>query len=277
MTFTDAHMHFWDRDALGAYTWLHEVPAIAHRHTPENLRAEAPAHLPEKIVFVEAGAPPLEEVQWVSGLAAVEPRIRGIVAKLIINAGAQTTSDLAALRAYPLVKGVRHPFEHEAVDICARPEFIRGVQEAAALGFSFDICCQHRQLPAVIELIRQCPQATFILDHGGKPGIRAGLLDPWREHIRTLAAFPKIVGKLSGLATEADHAHWTEAQLQPYAAHLLDCFGPSRLLFGGDWPVAKLAVGYVRWLEIAQRFLAHLSATEQAAVFRDNADRVYRL
>ena len=277
MTFTDAHMHFWDRDALGEYTWLHEVPAIAHRHTTENLGAEAPAHLPEKIVFVEAGAAPLKEVRWVSDLAAAEPRICGIVAKILINAGAQTTADLAELRGYPLVKGVRHLFEHESVDYCARPEFIRGVQEAADVGYSFDLCCKHPQLPAVIELVRQCPQATFILDHGGKPGITAGLLDPWRGHIRTLAAFPNVVGKLSGLATEADHANWTEPQLQPYAAHLLDCFGPSRLLFGGDWPVAKLAIGYVRWLEIARHFIAELSPAEQAAVFRDNANRIYRL
>jgi L-fuconolactonase len=270
-------MHFWDREALGDYTWLHEVPSIAHRHTPGNLRAEAPAHLPEKIVFVEAGATPLREVHWVSELATSESRIRGIVAKVLINAGAETTAALGALRPYPLVKGVRHLFEHDAMDYCARPEFVRGVQEAAALGYSFDICCKHPQLPAVIELVRQCPEVTFILDHAGKPGIRAALLDPWREHIRTLATFPNLVAKLSGLATEADHATWTEAQLQPYAAHLIDCFGPSRVLFGGDWPVAKLAVGYVRWLEIAQRFVAHLSPTERSAIFHQNADRIYRL
>ena len=277
MTFTDAHMHFWDQAALGQYTWLHEVPSIAHRHTVENLRAEAPAHLPEKIVFIEAGATPLKEVQWVSDLAAAEPRIRGIVAKILINAGARTTADLAALQSFPLVKGVRHNFEHDAVDFCARPEFIRGVQEAAALGYSFDICCKHPQLLAVIELVRQCPQANFVLDHGGKPGIRTGLRDPWREHIRTLAQFPNIVGKLSGLATEADHDRWTEEQLRPYAEHLLDCFGPGRLMFGGDWPVAKLAIGYVPWLEMAQRFVAHLDAAEQAAVFQHNAGRFYRL
>jgi NAD+ synthase (glutamine-hydrolysing) len=51
----------------------------------------------------------------------------------------------------------------------------------------------------------------------------------------------------------------------------------SRLLFGGDWPVAKLAVGYVPWLEIAQRFVGHLSAADQAAVFSHNADRIYRI
>src|SRR5205814_2204040 len=88
MPFIDAHMHFWDR-ALMPYTWLHEVPTIWDRHTPEQLQAET-AELPEKIVFVECGAPWLEEVRWVEQLAQAEPRIRAIVAKMTINAGAKT-------------------------------------------------------------------------------------------------------------------------------------------------------------------------------------------
>jgi L-fuconolactonase len=118
---------------------------------------------------------------------------------------------------------------------------------------------------------------SFILDHGGKPGIRSGLLDPWREHIKALAAFPNIVCKLSGLVTEADHIGWSAAQLRPYVLHLIEAFGPARLLFGGDWPVAKLACGYPRWLHLARGFTAHLTGAEQTAIFVDNAARVYRI
>ena len=83
MTFNDSHMHFWDR-ALMPYTWLHEVPSIGDRHSPENLYAEAGNQLPEKIVFVEAGAPWLEEVKWIEQLAEKEPRIRGIDRKSVV-------------------------------------------------------------------------------------------------------------------------------------------------------------------------------------------------
>jgi len=276
MTFIDSHMHFWDR-SLMPYTWLHEVPSIWERHTFETLRAEAGENLPEKVVFVEAGAPPLAEVRWVEELARTEPRICGIVAKIAINAGGQTTADIAELGRHPLVRGVRHHFEHDALDYCSRPEFIAGVRQLATANLSFDICCKHPQLPAVIELVQSCPEVQFILDHGGKPGIRAGLLDPWREQMRALAAFPNIVCKFSGLVTEADHQTWTVAQLQPYANHLLEVFGPARMLFGGDWPVAKLASGYMRWLEVARGFLAQLAPAEQQAVFHDNAARVYRI
>ena len=277
MRYIDSHMHFWDQEVLRPYTWLHEVPTINQRHDPAVLRAEIGSDFPEKIVFVEAGAPPLPEVRWVEELAAKEPRIRAIVAKIAIDAGTRTTADLAELKRHPLVRGVRHHFEHDPVDYCARPAFIRGVREATAAGFSFDLCGKHPQLPAIIELVRQCPETSFILDHGGKPGIRAGLLDPWRDHIRQLAAFPNVVCKLSGLVTEADHSNWTDTQLEPYAAHLLAAFGPSRLLFGGDWPVAKLASGYLRWLNLARRLTAHLSPAEQAAIFGGNAERIYRI
>lgn len=277
VTFIDSHMHFWDR-ALMPYTWLHEVPSIWDRHTPENLHREAPAHLPAKIVFVECGAPWFEELKWVEHLASTEPRIRGIVAKATVNAGAQTSADIAVLRQHPLVRGVRHHFEHEkAPNFCARPEFIRGVSELAAAGLNFDICCKHPVLPAVAELVRRCPEVQFILDHAGKPGIRAGLLDPWREHIRALAKFPNLVCKFSGLVTEADHQNWTVAQLRPYVEHLLETFGPSRLLFGGDWPVAKLASGYVRWLDTVRELVAGLFADERTLIFERNAERIYRI
>lgn len=278
-TFIDTHVHFWDQQVLPC-PWLVEVPSIAGPHTPEVLRREAGSGVegPAQIVFVECGAPWLDEVKWVEQLAAREPRITAIVAKLMVNEGAQTVAGLAELKRHPLVRGVRHLIQHEPdPDFCARPEFIAGVQAVGAAGMSFDLCCFHHQLPAVIRLVSACPATRFILDHFGKPGIKAGLLDPWREHIRTLAALPNVDCKLSGLITEADHAAWTAGQLRPYVEHVLATFGPARLMFGGDWPVAKLAGAYPRWLETAGALVSHLSSAEQAAIFSGNARRVYRL
>jgi len=275
--FTDSHVHFWDQQVL-PYPWLAEVPAIAGRHTPEELRREASTGLPTQIVFVECGAPWLEEVRWVEQLAVREPRIAGLVAKLMVNEGAATVAGIAELQRHPLVRGVRHLIQHEPdPDFCARPEFIAGVQAVGAAGLSFDLCCFHPQLPAVIRLVRACPGTSFILDHCGKPGIKAGRLDPWREHIRELAALPNVACKLSGLVTEGDHGSWTAGQLQPYVAHVLAEFGPKRLLFGGDWPVAKLAAAYPRWLETARALVSHLSSSDQTAIFAGNARRFYRL
>ena len=276
MRFIDTHVHFWNQ-ALMPYDWLHEVAAIAHAHTPKTLAAEAGENHPARIVFVECGAPWLDEVKWIEQLAATEPRIVGIVAKTVVDAGAPTTAAIAELKTHSLVRSVRHMIQGQAdPDFCLRPAFVAGVRELGNAGLSFDLCCKHHQMASVVELVRRCPETRFILDHAGKPDIRGGLLDPWRARIRSLAALPNVDCKLSGLITEADWAAWTTADLHPYVLHLLETFGPGRLLFGGDWPVAKLAGSYLRWLDTARGLVSHLSTAEQSAIFHDNARRVYR-
>lgn len=275
-TFVDSHVHFWDQGVL-PYPWLAEVPPIAGPHTPAELKNEAGALFPARLVFVECGAPAFDEVKWIERLAEHEPRIAGIVAKLAVDAGPATSAGIAALQARPLVRGVRHLIQDQAPDYAARPEFVAGVRALGAAGLSFDICCRHHQLPAVVALVRECPGTRFILDHCGKPDIRGQRLDPWRRHLGELAALPNVDCKLSGLITEADHREWTIDDLRSWVESALAVFGPDRLIFGGDWPVVKLAGSYRRWLEVARELLSPLATAEQAAIFQHNALRAYRL
>ena len=125
--------------------------------------------------------------------------------------------------------------------------------------------------------MRACPDTRFVLDHAGKPDIRGARLDPWRADLETIAAFPRVVCKLSGLVTEAHPTTWTPDDVRPYVEHALGCFGPGRLLFGSDWPVVKLASTYTRWLESARALLDRLAPAERGAIFFDNARRTYRI
>ena len=68
-----------------------------------------------------------------------------------------------------------------------------------------------------------------MLDHIGKPGIKAGIFDPWRQHLKELAALPNVHCKISGVTTEADHKNWTREQLKPYIAHAIETFGFDRV------------------------------------------------
>ncbi len=277
-TFVDSHVHFWDPTRL-TYPWLAEVPAIAGAHTPAGLRRETVAARPAQLVFVQADCTDgFAEVEWIGRLAAAEPRLTAMVAHARMDAGRATTQAIAALRRNPLVRGVRHLIQGETDPrFCLRPEFVAGIRQLGAAGLTFDLCCRHHQLAAVTGLVRLCPETTFVLDHAGKPGIRAHQLDPWRADLAALALRPNVVSKLSGLVTEADPARWTLDDLQPYAAHLLATFGASRLLFGSDWPVVKLAGGYPRWLDAVRTLVAPLPVADQAAIFAANARRIYRL
>ena len=275
----DSHIHFWDPDHLH-YTWLAEVPAINRPYTPAVLSEAAEGLNLERIVFVQADCVPeegLEEVRWVSNLAAGDARIQGIVAFAPLQQGEAASTYLAELTRFRLVKGVRRLIQSEALGFSIQPDFIAGVQQLPDFGFSFDLCIMHHQLPDVLMLVEQCPDVSFVLDHFGKPAIKEAIIEPWASHIRSLAAFPNVMCKLSGLVTEAHHETWTPADLQPYIEHILDVFGPNRLMFGGDWPVSELASSYSRWVETAQAALAHLSEHDQEKIFYQNALDFYRL
>ncbi len=128
-----------------------------------------------------------------------------------------------------------------------------------------------------IELVRRCPEVNFILDHIGKPGIKAGLREPWWSQMRELARLPNVICKVSGVVTEADRANWTYDEVAPYVAHAIDSFGFDGVAFGGDWPVMGLATRYPDWVAMVDRVTAGASAEELRQLYRDTAIAYYRL
>lgn len=277
----DAHVHLWDPEWL-RIRWLDQIDLLNQRYGLDEYRSHTAGLEIEAMVYVQVDAEPaygLLEAEWVVAQARKESRLQGIVAWAPLEYGVRARAYLEALvRIDPRIKGVRRLLQGEADPaFCLQPDFIRGVQLLAEYGLSFDICIYHHQLAPVIELVRQCPEVSFMLDHLGKPGVAAGLLDPWRAQIEELAALPNVMCKLSGLVTEADHQHWRSEELAPYVAHVLAAFGEDRVAFGGDWPVVLLASGYRRWVETLDELTASLTPAVQKKLWADNARRFYRL
>jgi L-fuconolactonase len=133
---------------------------------------------------------------------------------------------------------------------------------------------QPRHLPRLKTLLERHPTLPVVVDHAAKPFIREGKRDPWRADIAAIAAHPSAVCKMSGMATEAA-SNWTAADLKPYVDHLLDVFGPGRILWGSDWPVLNLAGGYSRWAEATQVLLQHLREHDRDAILGGNAAEIY--
>ena len=207
------------------------------------------------------------------------PPILGIVPFAPVEYGERVRAYLDALVAVdPRIKGVRRLYQAEPdVDFCVRPDFIRGVQILAEYGLSFDLGVRQLQLWNTIALVRACPDVSFVLDHVGKPNVKDGVLDPWRDEIRELASFPNVFCKLSGMTTEADWERWTVDDLRPYAEHVLAAFGEDRVMYGGDWPVSLQATPLRRWAETIEALTSGLSPAAQAKLWNGNARRFYRL
>ncbi|WP_159710243.1 amidohydrolase family protein [Geminicoccus flavidas] len=276
----DTHVHLWDPAEI-PMDWCAGVPALNRPFGLAELDEARRAVQLEQIVFVECDVVPgrsLDEARRIAAMAEADPRLAGIVAHAPVENGAAVAPHLEALAGLGLVKGVRRLLQNEADDaFCLRPDFQAGLALLPKYGFHFELCIFHRQFPAVLELVARHPEVRFVLDHIGKPGIKAGIVEPWWTFIKALAAFPNVICKLSGVATEADHADWREAEIRPYMDRALDVFGSERVMFGGDWPVSILALPYADWVEILDRATAHLSREERQRIFRDNARHWYRL
>ena len=276
----DSHIHLLDQKRFG-YAWSNGAPALKRDWTPDDLVASAKPFEIEGFVFVEVDVDMpqyLGEADWVDGLARRDGRVLGAVACLPLERGAAIEPEMARIARLKAIRGVRRLIQNQPdPEYVLKPGFLEAIRLLPKYALSFDVCVFHPQLQNTLKMMRQCPEVAFVLDHIGKPGIKAGLSDPWRKDMREMAALPNVVCKLSGLTTEANHKDWTRDELRPYIDHVIECFGPDRILYGGDWPVSELAGSYLQWLATLDWATSGFSPADKRKLFRDNAVKAYRL
>jgi L-fuconolactonase len=271
----DAHHHVWDL-ATRPHTWLDPEPMapVRRTYTLDDLAGHAAAAGVTRTVLVQV-LPDLDETREFLALAAASELVAGVVGWIDLTAPG-VAGTLAALP--PGLVGVRHGVQSEPDPAWLdRPDVRRGLAGVAAAGLAYDLLTLPHQLPSAIRTVAALPQLTFVLDHLSKPPIASGELEPWRGHIRELAAYPNVFCKLSGMVTEAEHTSWRVSDLRPYAETVLEAFGPERVMFGSDWPVCLLAARYDQVVAAADELCAGLSEDERAAVFAGTARRAYRI
>lgn len=272
----DAHHHLW-RYSAAEYGWIDDaMQALRRDFLPADLHSEISAAGIDATVAVQARQT-TAETGWLLDLAGQNPFIAGVVGWAPV-ASPDFSRVLDELRANSKLKGLRHVLQDEPDDAYAlRDDFQRGLKLLDGTGLVYDILIYAHQLPVAAQLVDLHPNQIFVLDHLAKPKIAAHELSPWREDLRKLAARPNVTCKISGMATEADWQGWTLADLEPYLATALECFGSERLLAGSDWPVCTAATSYVRWWQTLRQWASPLSTSEQAAILGGNAARVYNL
>jgi L-fuconolactonase len=276
----DSHIHLLDQKRFG-YAWAEGAPALKRDWTPNDLADAAKPYEIEGLVFVEVDVDMPQyhdEAEWVDGLAKCDRRVMGAVVCLPLERGGRIEPEIARVAKLKTTRGVRRLIQGQPdPEFVLRPGFLEAIRLLPKYNLAFDVCIFHSQMPNTLAMMRQCPETSFVLDHIGKPAIKDGLLDPWRAHMREMAALPNAVCKLSGVTTEADHKTWTRDELRPYIDHVIECFGPDRILYGGDWPVSELAGSYPQWLTTLDLATGGFSAADKRKLFRDNAIKAYRL
>ena len=270
----DAHFHSWQL-ARADYGWLTpELAPIYRDVSVPDWQVQAQAVGVTGGILVQA-APTEAETAHLLALADQHPSVLGVVGWVDWLAP-DAAQRIQALARHPKLKGLRPMLQDiPDPDWILQPLLQPLLALMAELGLVFDALVKPVHLPRLLTLAQRHPSLSIVIDHAAKPDIAASEWQPWADQMQALAMHTTAVCKLSGMVTEAG-SNPAPQLCRPWTEHVRAWFGPSRVLWGSDWPVLELAGSYAGWWQACQQFTAHLTEAERAAVFGGNALRVYR-
>lgn len=277
MALIDAHQHYW-HPGRGDYDWMPmDNPVLARPYHPADLAPLLARHGIARTVLVQAAAT-VEETEYMLGLADATPSVAAVVGWIDFEDAAHRRH-LERLAKHPKFRGVRPMIQDiPDDDWMLRDDVQWAYRLLIDLDLTFDALGFPRHLRNFHTLLARHPELRTVVDHCMKPQIRSHSPESfahWAAGMRAVAEDSDAVCKLSGLVTECDG--WSLDALRPYADHLIEVFGPDRLMWGSDWPVCRLAASYSDWHGAAEALTAHLGPAAREAIFGGTAARFYRL
>jgi L-fuconolactonase len=312
----DPHHHLWDGSPL--------APDAARYLLPELIEDIASGHRIEATVFVEAQSMyrtagpeamrPVGEVEFANGMAAMAASGRygptrvaaGIVGYADLALGAAVDEVLKALARAGggRLRGIRNMSATDAdPSIYPRPRppgllrderFRAGFARLAAFDLCFDAWVHHTQLGEVLDLAREFPGTTLVVDHTGGPlrigrhaSSAADVYAEWKSGIERLARCPNVVMKLGGLGMRflglptrrvgGDSSSLLAAEWRPFIEPCIEAFSPARCMFESNFPPDGRTCSYRVLWNAFKRLTGACSETERSALFKQTACRIYRL
>lgn len=264
---------------------------------------------------------PLDEIKFIRSLVAADlgpegPHLlRGVVlwapmqlSTRVLRKYLRVAEGLAGPEAWKRVKGFRFLLQ----GVTDRAAFERLVLSEAFLGnlrllgekdFVFDIGVSQLsggswQLELIAEALEKATQwgkrVKIVLNHLCKPDFASSQgeeFERWSKAVARMAQKPETYMKLSGAFSElsAEQKRDTDGIVQtllPWVRHILQSFGPGRVMFGSDWPVCNVGgpageQSWGRWKMVVMTLLDSeelaLSWKDKVMVLTDTARKAYSL
>jgi L-fuconolactonase len=276
MTVIDAHQHFWNRERV-EYPYLPtNLEPIDGNFEERDLEPLLDAAAVDLTVLIQS-MDSFEDTDYMLEVARRWPRIAAVVGWVPLTDPPRALSAIERYASDRRFVGVRHLIHEEAdPDWLIRSDVGHGLALLAEYGLTFDVVAvTARQLEHVSLLSERHPDLRMVIDHLGRPPIAEDGWEPWATLLRRAAENPNVYTKVSGLGTAAAWESWTTDDLRPYVDHAVAVFGPGRLMYGGDWPICRLAGGYERIWQATLELLQPLPDADRGRVLGGTAAEFY--
>tara|TARA_B110000438_G_C15789914_1_gene640172 strand:+ start:320 stop:1171 length:852 start_codon:yes stop_codon:yes gene_type:complete len=280
ITLIDTHQHVIYREKL-SYSWTKDVKTLVN----SDFTIEKYKNLTKDLgiagtIFMETAVDDKqyqEETKFVKNLLDnSDNKILGMISAIQPENNTGFESWLNESSEMGSVGYRRNLFDQP--DSLSQTEIFRNnIRKIGNLGKTFDICFLPHQLKIALDLAESCDNTMMILDHCGIPNIANNEIDPWRNDIEALSKAPNVICKLSGLMAYCSPGKSSYEVIKPYVDHVLKCFGPYRMVWGGDWPVVDLGKGLPEWINVTRQILDQLTNEEATAIANGTAQSLYKV
>ena len=275
----DTHQHLVYRDVAN-YSWAKDIPPLA----TDNFTVENYLKLTEGLgiggtLFMETGVDDPDyqnEAKYVQKLS--DNPNNGIKGLIVSIRPEDDSFDAWFNETLQMnVSGYRRILHVMPDETSQTQTFRDNVKKIGKAGKPFDICYLPTQLSIAYDFAKDCQEVNLVLNHCGVPSIAAGEIDQWGKDIKKLAELPNVYCKLSGLMAYCAPGTSSQETIQPYVDHVLETFGPNRMVWGSDWPVVNLGKGIQEWISVTRNILSKLSDSEAEAIANANAQKIYNI
>ena len=273
----DTHQHLVYRDVAN-YSWAKDIPPLA----TDNFTVENYLKLTEGLgiggtLFMETGVDDPDYQNEAKFVQKLSDNPNNGIKGLIVSIRPEDNSfdDWFNETLQMNVSGYRRILHVMPDDTSQAQTFRDNVKKIGKAGKPFDICYLPTQLSIAYDFAKDCSEVNLVLNHCGVPSIAAGEIEQWGKDIKKLAELPNVFCKLSGLMAYCAPGTSSQETIQPYVDHVLETFGPNRMVWGSDWPVVNLGKGIQEWISVTRNILSKLSDSEAEAIANINAQKIY--
>jgi L-fuconolactonase len=264
----DPHVHVWKHDPQFPFATGAKVPD--YDATPEMLLDLMKANGVAKTVIIQVihyrydnsylGAVLKQYPQFFLGVCRVDP----------LDPAAP--DHLAEISAQPGFRGVRLSPAGDA-----NGDWIRGPlmpplwKRCDQLKVPMTLLVPITRVPDVQKLVDKFPDLTIVIDHMADcPVDHPEQLEPLVDLVR----YPKVFVKISHTWSLSKQGYpWLDSQ--KLVKRLYDGFGPQRLMWATDWPIAKERATYPQRLTVVQEDMKFLNADDKSWMLSKTVERVW--
>jgi L-fuconolactonase len=271
----DTHIHLYDPNRPQGIPWPPKDNKLLYRPTmPSDFHAATRGLGVTGVVVVEASVW-LEDNQWILDLARDNLIIKGFVGHL--EPGDSFQQNLGRFAKNRLFRGIRLSGRTIAAGL-SRPDFLAGLQQLADHDLQLDAIGDHTIFADLVRLTDSAPQLRIVINH--LPFDPAKDEDARRKAdnaLRELGRRPQVYAKVSGILRRTGGRVPLESSFYRDALdQLWATFGPSRVVYGSNWPVSNQFAPYPAVLKVAHDYFAGKGQDAADRYFWKNSLAAYK-